>query len=30
MLQVESILNIPNKFTLFIEADHFRHRGKII
>ena len=30
MLQVESIIGIPNKFTLFIGADNFKRQCQIV
>jgi hypothetical protein len=30
LLQVESVIGIPDTFTLYIEADHFKRECKII
>jgi PilZ domain len=30
MIEVESVIGIPDEFTLFIEADHFRRSCKVV
>jgi hypothetical protein len=30
LLEVESVIGIPDTFTLYIEADHFKRQCKII